>query len=230
MSAKSTTHPQDASGRRAFLGQLATTAATTAAVLGTGAGVLAVPRSLEALPPTQSSDPEHWLDKLSGKHRQVFDGFVPNDGFPLAFAATFLATQGPKPDAGAVLVLRHTAFPIALGDAVWEKYKIGETFKITDPATNAPAVRNPFLKPKPGVLLTDEMAIDRLIAKGVLVGGCNVALNVLSGKLAGNAGVTPQVALADWTAAVIPGITIIPSGVWGVNRAQEKGCTYCSGG
>ena len=29
---------------------------------------------------------------------------------------------------------------------------------------------------------------------------------------------------------VIPGITIIPSGTWGVNRAQESGCTYCAGG
>jgi hypothetical protein len=29
---------------------------------------------------------------------------------------------------------------------------------------------------------------------------------------------------------VIPGITLIPSGTWGVNRAQEAGCSYCAGG
>jgi hypothetical protein len=28
----------------------------------------------------------------------------------------------------------------------------------------------------------------------------------------------------------VPGITIVPSGTWGVNRAQEAGCTYCAGG
>jgi hypothetical protein len=32
------------------------------------------------------------------------------------------------------------------------------------------------------------------------------------------------------TLNVIPGVTIIPSGTWGVNRAQEVGCTYCAGG
>ena len=28
---------------------------------------------------------------------------------------------------------------------------------------------------------------------------------------------------------VIAGITVIPSGTWGLNRAQEHGCTYCAG-
>jgi hypothetical protein len=51
-----------------------------------------------------------------------------------------------------------------------------------------------------------------------------------SGMLAGNAGVSAEQAAKEWTANVIPGITIIPSGTWGVNRAQEGGCTYCAGG
>jgi len=34
----------------------------------------------------------------------------------------------------------------------------------------------------------------------------------------------------DWLAAVIPGIQVVPSGVWAVNRAQEHGCTYCFAG
>jgi len=113
---------------------------------------------------------------------------------------------------------------------MWAKYKIGESFKIIDPETNAPAVKNPFLYPKPGVLLGDDTAIDRLIEKGTLVGACNVALQGQSRKLAGKAGVSGDEAAKEWAANVLPGITMIPSGVWGVNRAQEAGCTYCSGG
>ena len=117
------------------------------------------------------------LEKLHGKYRQVFDAYGVDDGFGLAYAATFLNTQGPKPDAGAVVVLRHAGFPMALGDAAWAKYKIGAALNVKDPETNAPAVRNPFLRPKPGVLLTDDMAIDKLLARGVIFGGCSVALH-----------------------------------------------------
>ena len=112
---------------------------------------------------------------------------------------------------------------------MWAKYKIGESFKIDDPETKAPAVKNPYFQPKPGVLLKDDFAIDRLLAQGTIFGGCKVALAVQSGMLAHNAGVSAEDAAKEWTANVIPGITLIPSGTWGVNRAQEAGCTYCAG-
>ncbi len=99
-----------------------------------------------------------------------------------------------------------------------------------DPETEAPATKNPFLDPKPGVLLMDEMALDRLLAKGAVVGACNIALQVRSKMLAGNAGVSAEEAATEWAANVVSGITLIPSGTWGVNRAQESGCTYCAGG
>jgi intracellular sulfur oxidation DsrE/DsrF family protein len=155
------------------------------------------------------------------------DAYAANAGFPLAFAYTFIV---PNESATAVVVLRHEAFPIALGNAMWEKYKIGASFKIIDPETNAPATKNPFLHPKPGVLLVDDMALDRLLASGVVFGACNIALHVQSKMLAGNAGVSAQEAAKEWAANLVPGITIIPSGTWGVNRAQEAGCTYCAGG
>ena len=48
--------------------------------------------------------------------------------------------------------------------------------------------------------------------------------------LAANANVTAEEAAREWAANVVAGITIIPSGTWGVNRAQEAGCTYYAGG
>jgi hypothetical protein len=164
----------------------------------------------------------------------VVDAYAPNDGFPLAFAFTFVVTNGP-PSAGvvpatAVVVLRHTAFPLALNHTMWQKYKIGESLSILDPETKAPAVKNPFLLPKPGVLTVDDMAIDRVLANGAVIGACGIALKVLRGKLAQNAGVSAEGAAKEWAANIIPGITVIPSGTWGVNRAQEHGCTYCAGG
>jgi len=184
------------------------------------------PRPLYAQTKAEDVDGANWPGTLPGRHRQVVDACAMNDGFPLAFAWSFLV---PNKSATAVVVLRHGAFPIALDHAMWEKYKIGETFKITDPETKAPAVKNPFLRPKAGVLMVDDWAVDRLLARGVIFGACNMALQVQSKMLAGNANVTAEEAAKEWAANVIPGITIIPSGTWGVNRAQEAGCTYCAG-
>jgi hypothetical protein len=170
-----------------------------------------------------------WPGALKGRYRQVVDAYEANSGFPLAFVYTFLMPNDPL-NTSAVLVLRHGAFPIALDDAMWQKYKIGESFKILDPETKAPAVKNPFNKPKAGVLPIDDMALDRLLARGTVVGACNVALTVQSKMLAGNAGVSSEEAAKEWAANVIPGVTVIPSGTWGVNRAQAAGCSYCAGG
>ena len=202
----------EGTNRRAFLGR----AVTASAALGIGvtSGAWSEARADE----TQAQD--RWLSGLKGKYRQVTD----------IYARTFLVTQGPQPDAGAVVILRHGGFVLSLGNDAWAKYKIGAAMNIMDPETKAHAVKNPFLRPKPGTLLADDMAIDQLLGRGVIFGACNVALQVLSGRLSGQAGVTPEVALKDWTAAVIPGIHVIPSGVWGVNRAQMAGCSYCSGG
>jgi hypothetical protein len=175
------------------------------------------------------SDGPNWPGTLKGRYRQLVDAYEVNSGFPLAFVHTFLAPNDPSNTTG-VLVLRHGAFPIALKDEMWKKYKIGETFKIIDPESKAPAVKNPFYKPKPGILVIDDIALDRLIDKGTVVGACNVALVVQSKMLAGLAGVSAEEAAKEWAANVIPGVTVIPSGTWGVNRAQDAGCSYCAGG
>jgi len=176
---------------------------------------------------TAPPDGPNWPGSLQGRHRQVVDAYEANAGNPLAFAYTFLI---PNTSATAVVVLRHGAFPVALGNAMWEKYKIGESLKFIDPETKTPAIKNPFLRPKPGVLWVDDIALDRLLARGVVIGACNIALQQQSKMLAGNVGLTAEEAAKEWAANVIPGITIIPSGTWGVNRAQEMGCTYCAGG
>jgi hypothetical protein len=207
--------------RRSLFGRLAGTVAMGLAGLTSTAA--------RAATDAAASDGPDWPGKLKGRHRQVVDAYEVNSGFPLGFAYTFLLTN-PHDAGTAVVVLRHTAFPIALKSAMWEKYKIGEAFKIIDPETKAPAVKNPFFQPKPGVLEIDDIAVDRLMAKGTVFGACNVALVLESKELSGNAGVSADEAAKEWAANVIPGITIIPSGTWGVNRAQEAGCTYCTGG
>jgi hypothetical protein len=219
------THPNNVTPRRGFFTRVA---ASAMAIGFTGLG------SVAARAAAGAEDGPDWPGTLKGRHRQVVDAYAPNDGLPLAFAFTFVATNGPSSagvvPATAVVVLRHTAFPLALDHTMWQKYKIGQSLSILDPETKAPAVKNPFLQPKPGVLALDDMAIDRVLASGAVIGACAVALKMQSGKLAKNADLSAEEAAKEWAANVIPGITVIPSGTWGLNRAQEHGCTYCAGG
>jgi hypothetical protein len=207
----------DVTPRRSFFGRIAAMSAL---------GLLGFATTPARAQTTQADGPD-WPGTLKGRHRQVFDVYEINEGFPLGFANNFLT---PNESATAVMIFRHKGLPYAVGSAMWEKYKIGESFKIIDPETKAPAVKNPYFQPKPGVLANSEMALDRLLVKGTVMGACGVALRGQSRRLAENAGATPEEALKEWTANLIPGVTVIPSGTWGVNRAQEAGCTYCAGG
>jgi hypothetical protein len=207
----------DVTPRRGFFGRIAALSAL---------GLFGLAATTARAQPAQA-DGQDWPGTLKGRHRQVFDVYDINEGFPLGFANNFLT---PNESATAVMIFRHKGLPYAVGSAMWEKYKIGESFKILDPETKAPAVKNPWFQPKAGVLANGDAALDRLLAKGTVMGACGVALRGQSRRLAANAGVTAEEALKEWTANLIPGVTVIASGTWGVNRAQEAGCTYCAGG
>jgi len=32
----------------------------------------------------------------------------------------------------------------------------------------------------------------------------------------------------DWESGLLPGMTVVPSGVWALGRAQENKCAYCN--
>ena len=216
--------------RRGFFGRLA---AGTVALAGAG---VATPRALfgEAVEPA-GTGVDDWLSGITGTHRQFFDAVTINDGFPLGFAMNFLNTMGETyktkdKDISAVIGLRHFSIPIAFNNSVWEKYKLGEFFKVNDPATKAPALRNPYAYAKEGELMFPGMALEKLQARGAIVTCCNVALTVISTLTAQAAGLPKEGAKEEWLAGMFKGVNVVPSGVLAVNRAQKKGCTYCFAG
>jgi len=218
--------------RRGFLARLA----ATSLALGVGGSLAAPLGELSAAPRGRGGDDvENWPGTLHGKHRQVFDAVSPNEGFSLVWSHVFLLTNNqaskiPERDLNSVVVLRHGAAVLAFTDPIWKKYRLGEMMNVKDPATKAAALRNPYYHVRDGDLPFPQASIDRLLARGATIGVCSVALGVLSSQRASVIGVTPEEARKEWEAGVIPGITIVPSGVWAVNRAQEHGCSYCYAG
>jgi intracellular sulfur oxidation DsrE/DsrF family protein len=129
-------------------------------------------------------------------------------------------------------VLRHAGIPYAFNSEIWAKYNFGEVFKADDPATKKPSVRNPFWKPGkgdfkiPGIGVV-EIGINELQDSGVMFCVCDAAMTVFSASLAEGMKMDAAEVKKEWIAGLLPGIQVVPSGVWGVGRAQEHGCTYC---
>ena len=214
--------------RRGFLGTLA---ATVAAGLTT-----MTPLRLEAKPRPHSSTGmdasfEAWLNKITGKHKMLFDAPEANAGMPVVWPRVWLngnnENYGTKDaENSAVIVLRHAAIPIAMKDELWAKYKLGEVFGIKE--GDAAAARNIFAKQLP--LPLPGTGLEALLASGAQVGCCNVALTVYSGMVAQKMSMDAAAVKADWVAGLLPGVQVVPSGVLAVARAQEKGCAYCFAG
>jgi intracellular sulfur oxidation DsrE/DsrF family protein len=224
------------SSRRDFLGKIATGAAALGAVSLTPFNLQA---EAEYLNHDFTTDPEEWFNKIKGKHRIVFDSTEPNEIFPFAWPRIFLVTNAatgtPEKDSSVVVVLRHSSIGYALKSDLWEKYKLGELFKAEDPLTKAPATRNPFWQPKEGDFNVPGLGhvligIDELQKSGVMFCACNMAITVYSAVAADKLKMDAATAKKEWLAGVLPNIQIVPSGVWALGRAQQKGCAYCFAG
>jgi intracellular sulfur oxidation DsrE/DsrF family protein len=215
--------------RRGFLGRLA------AGTLALAASGLATARA-ESAPASRANAPwdDSWQTKIKGKHRQVFDGMEINSGFGLVMTRIWFMTNKeaynlPEKDLSAVVILRHAAFPIALNDAMWAKYKLGEMFNVTDPGTKQPAERNIFAWQKDFAIPPfATSAVDALVASGAQPCACNMALMHFATQVAEKTSQTKEAVIKEWQGSLLPGVTLVPSGVLAVGRAQDHECRYCN--
>ena len=177
---------------------------------------------------------EDWLNRIKGKHRQVFDSPHNVGGMPFAWVRVYMMTNqmvgAKEEDTQAVLVLRHDAIPLAMESSLWKKYNFSKVFHVVDEQTKKPIKENVFWQPKQGALPLPGMGINELMSSGVLIGLCEMAITVYSTAVAQQMKLKPEEVKKEWIAGVLPGIQLVPSGVLAINRAQERGCSYCFAG
>jgi len=215
--------------RRDFLGGLT--------ALGISTLAASLPLNAELTTPPGDSNTkgfEAWLNKIKGKHRQVFDAPSINGGLPIAWPRVFVMTNeaaGAKAqDVCSVLVLRHDAIPLAMNNSVWEKYKFSDAYKPKFFLTQQPMMSNLFWGAKEEDFPLPGLPLDVQMKNGLLVAVCDMALTVDSQMFAKEMKMDAAEVKKDWVDAIFPGIQLVPSGVLAINRAQEHGCTYCYAG
>ncbi|MBK5273266.1 MAG: twin-arginine translocation signal domain-containing protein [Bacteroidia bacterium] len=230
--------------RRRFLGSLA----SGAAALGIATLTPVMNANAEVNHSNFSpDDPDAWFNQIKGKHRIVYDAIRTHEIMPFIWPRVFLltnaATGTPEKDCSVVVVLRHEAIAYAFEDRIWAKYKfsdllnvdnLGGAFQAADAAT-AVKTRNPFWKPKEGDFKAPgfgnvEIGINSLQASGVMFCVCNAAMTVYTNIVAMQTKTEAADVMKDWMAGLLPGIQVVPSGVWAVGRAQEHNCAYCFAG
>lgn len=223
--------------RRKFIGQLVTGGAAYA--VSACAGTIAAETPSPA-PAPRPADPKwdlSWTDKLSsGLHKQVFDTPEISEGTSLHMARMFYVNykdvySTPEADLRAVMVFRHEAIPVVLGDAVWAHYPfLGKKLtKLKDPTTGEWTQRNPFLNAKADdkhALIWSDGGLDTLIKRGAIVLACNLAFTGFASQIAERTKQPKDVVHEELKAALVPGVTLVPSGIFGVIRAEQGGCSY----
>jgi len=207
---------QDTVVRRSFLARLATAGSALAAV----AALPSTSAAQSSRAPTHPADA--WLDDLKGQHKNIFDCISVETGpTGWAFARNFLtANTGPTyqlkdADVNAIVCVRHLASVFGFNDAMWAKYKLGESQKVIE--GGVPAVRNAHTS------IANDLA-----KRGVIVAVCGMATTRIARTVAAaDTGLNAADVEADLRANLVtPTARVVAAGVIVTNRAQEKGFTY----
>ncbi len=211
--------------RREFLRQ--------ASLLAAGSLAASSLEAQGALPaPVQGAWDMTWLERVTGQFKMAFDAPEISEGICLhqvrSFLAGYDAVHGLRDtDLSAVLIIRHKAIPMVLGDELWSDGTWGEAEKLKDPATGEPTKRNPFIKISAGAphsLTWPDGALDTLMSRGVVVLACDLALRNAAGQIANRRKIPRQDALQLVSQHLLPGAYRMPSGIFATCRAQGAGC------
>lgn len=227
----------DAESRRNFLTDVGRLASTVA-LAGCAAPSVArsSPNDTRAPRAASSEWDLRWIDALRpATDRAVFDWPSvgdPADAVVLQLAERYLDNcrsvyRAGAYDARVVLNIRTQAIGAAMTDQLWERYALGAEYNVKDPHTQQLATRNPFWhrapSPAPGITLP---SMADLLERGAIVLVCDFAMGHLSRRLATKSGRSQQDVHAELRQGLIPQAYAVPSGIFGLARAQNAGCAY----
>jgi hypothetical protein len=169
-----------------------------------------------------------WLDDLKGQHMQVLDlgdSDPTSQPAPLRLPRNYMNTfrdvlKVEFPQVRTIVgISGGRAFTVNASDRLWEKYALGEHFKIVDPTTKQPAVRNIFLDDA-------TLGVKALQARGTIFWQCAIALGGVAGQVAAARKLPVADVRADFQAGLNPGVRLVPSHVMALGLVQERRVTY----
>jgi intracellular sulfur oxidation DsrE/DsrF family protein len=213
-----------------------------------GAGIAALSALGATLPSSEAQliyQHSDWkfadFDKLlkhPARAKQVYDISPINEGKFLnniknALNGLHFGFAIPAQEIKIVAAMHGPANMLNFDDLIWEKYRIGEWLKVTDPKTGNPAVRNPYLrKNDAGSTSLDDRnstfqatSIEALQERGVQFLSCHNASEEQAYALASQhlLKATPEEIVLDLQTHILPGVLIVPAMVAAISILQSDG-------
>jgi len=107
------------------------------------------------------------------------------------------------------------------------RYALGDEYSIKDPATGAPALRNPFWSRPPDAKAPAGVStLQEFVNRGAVILVCDFAMGHLANRLASKAGRTAAEVHQDLRVGLVSGAYAVPSRIFGLARAQNAGCAF----
>lgn len=202
--------------RRQFMSTMAANAAFLVAAGCARNSATVAQASAAPAPNGKMKFDDGWTRRL-GEHRGVFEVNQFN-GAP-AFVSDLMDSYKEglgttDKDMGFAVVLRHGVVTMAMREAAWQKYPIGEVLKYND-KEGKPFTANPHVR-----------MVEKLLGRGVIFLACNVGLTGAANMIAKHVRAEPAEVKADLLAALYPNVYVQPNGVYALLRAQNVGCAY----
>lgn len=217
--------------RREFVERMAAGAALMGGIPLTG-----MDKKFSAVSAAAKSDWDlSWAKRvMAAKNKAVFDSPEVESGLGVLRAGIWKAqvneVQGvPIKQIAAVSVIRHEGIVLAMSQAFWDKYGVGEMKKVTG-LDGKPTGTNPVLVGAGDSALPPVIAnarLEKFMASGGIVLGCNLAFELdIVPIVMQKDGLAHDAARASALTMLIPGVILQPSGVFAVVHAQEAGAKY----
>jgi hypothetical protein len=195
------------------------------------------------LKPGDYDDKKMWAVLKSKKpHKLIWESVAPHLIVP-GLSSLYIHVQNAlnageisfgwgRQNVASAAVLLFPSLILAFNDAMWTKYKFGETYKMLD-ASGKPETTNVYYKaqtsmswdgdPGAGGNIYQDWSGEACVKRGCTFMVCHNALAALGAFTAGPLGLEPGAVIAELKANMLPGFIIVPAGVGALHAAMDNG-------
>ena len=172
-----------------------------------------------------------WTERVTGKYRAVFDSPEVSDGAALfravAWCDMYKEVYGAeRQEMSPVVVFRHSAIGLVMGNTYWERFDIGKQAKVKDSKGKWSKV-NPISRGDAAATgASAKYKLESFLDAGGVVLACNWAFGMVVSEVRKKDKLEAAEARTRALELMIPGVILQPNGIFAALRAQEAGCRY----